>query len=438
MTLGRHPVGPAARTGKRSARPAKFRPQVTRLEDRTVPSSTLPLGGAPAAVIPTGGTGDGTTAATGTTTTDAGTGTATTTTTDTSTDTSTGGAVTTSDGTTPINTGGTNTDGTVTTTTESDPPIGLPVPPVPPVPLHTPGIIAVGSDPGGDPRVRVYDAATGALKYDFLAFDVNFHGGVRVAVGDLNGDGTDDIICGAGPGGGPVVRAYDGRTGVVYQSFMAYDSHFTGGVYVAVGDVTGSGHADIVTGAGPTGGPHVEVWDGLSFAKLSQFYAYDPRFTGGVRVAAGDVDGDHHADVITGAGPGGGPHVRVYSGADHHLITQYYAYDATYTGGVYVAAGDITGTGRADVITGAGTWGATLVHVFHGTDGQKKFEFRAGDDPRSPASVRVAVADFNQDGHADVVTSVRGHLRVRDGKDMTVLSNLDVNDPSNASGLNIA
>src|SRR5439155_112438 len=84
-------------------------------------------------------------------------------------------------------------------------------------------------------------------------------------------------------------------------------------------------------------------WDGTSFAKLSQFYAYDPRFTGGVRVAAGDVDGDHHADVITGAGPGGGPHVRVYSGADHHLITQYYAYDATYTGRVYVAAGDGTG-----------------------------------------------------------------------------------------------
>src|SRR5947209_17569851 len=105
MTLGRHPVGPAARTGKRSARPAKSRPQVTRLEDRTVPSSTLPLGGAPAAVIPTGGAGDGTTATTSTTT-DTGTATGTGTTTTTTTDTSTGGAVTTSDGTTPINTGG--------------------------------------------------------------------------------------------------------------------------------------------------------------------------------------------------------------------------------------------------------------------------------------------------------------------------------------------
>src|SRR5205085_263773 len=156
------------------------------------------------------------------------------------------------------------------TSTESDPP---------PPPLHTPSVIAVGADPGSDPRVRVYDAATGALKYNFLAFDSAFRGGVRVAVGDLNGDGTDDIVCAAGPGGGPAVK--------------------------------------------------------------------------------------------------------VISGADLHLITQYYAYDPTYTGGVYVAAGDITATGQADVITGAGNYGASLVRVYRGTDGRKEFDFRAGDDPRS-------------------------------------------------------
>jgi len=234
-----------------------------------------------------------------------------------------------------------------------------------------------------------------------------------------------------------LVRAYDGRTGVVYQSFMAYDSRFTGGVYVAVGDVNGDGKADIITGAGPSGGPHVEVWDGHSFAKLSQFYAYDPHFTGGVRVAAGDVDGDGHADIITGAGPGGGPHVKVLSGIDNHLITQYYAYDPSYSGGVFVAAGDITATGRADVITGAGNYGAGLVRVYHGTDGHKEFDFRAGDDARSLASVRVAVVDYNHDGHADVVTAVRGQLRIRDGKDMTVLGNQDVTDPGSVSGVNI-
>ncbi len=40
--------------------------------------------------------------------------------------------------------------------------------------------------------------------------------------------------------------------------------------------------AQIVTGAGPGGGPHVRVWNDVDLSEIAGFFAYDPAFTGGV------------------------------------------------------------------------------------------------------------------------------------------------------------
>ena len=118
--------------------------------------------------------------------------------------------------------------------------------------------------------------------------------------------------------------------------FFAYNPAFPGGVSVAAGDVDGDGRADIITGAGPGGGPHVRVWSGADFHEIGGFFAYDPAFTGGVCVAAGDVNDDGRADIITGAGPGGGPHVRVWNATNFAEIGGFFAYDPAFTGGVQV------------------------------------------------------------------------------------------------------
>src|SRR5207244_13541920 len=88
------------------------------------------------------------------------------------------------------------------------------------------GVFAVAADSGGGPQVNVYDAATRTLLRSFLAYDASFTGGVRVAVGDVNGDGVPDIITGPGPGGGPNVRVFDSRTGAIIPgplgNFLAF------------------------------------------------------------------------------------------------------------------------------------------------------------------------------------------------------------------------
>lgn len=211
----------------------------------------------------------------------------------------------------------------------------IPLPPPPPPPPPNVQVFAVAAGAGGTPRVRTYDFA-GNPKLDFLAFEPSFSGGVRVAVGDITGDGVDDIVVGAGPGGGPRVRVFDGRNGEVLQDFFAFESTFTGGVYVGAADVTGDGRADIVVGAGSLGAPRVRVYDGITGAVVRDFFAYDPNFRGGVRVGAGDLDGDGFADIVTAPGPSGGPHVRGFDGETGAMIVEFFAFDPNYRGGMYV------------------------------------------------------------------------------------------------------
>ena len=133
------------------------------------------------------------------------------------------------------------------------------------------------------PRCGIF-ASTGAESGpNFFAYDEAFRGGARVASCDVTGDGVAEIITGAGPGGGPHVRVVSASsTGLVeLGSFFAYARRFAGGVFVACGDVTGDGVAEIITGAGPGGGPHVRVFQilGGGVTELASFFAYAPAFT---------------------------------------------------------------------------------------------------------------------------------------------------------------
>src|SRR5205814_4741075 len=110
-----------------------------------------------------------------------------------------------------------------------------------------------------------------------------FAGGVRTAVGDVNGDGTDDLVAGTGPGTATQVVVLDGRDGKT-QLFAVnpFEAGFTGGVFVATGDVNGDGVDDLVITPDKGGGPRVLVLDGKTFAVLANFFGIDdPNFRGG-------------------------------------------------------------------------------------------------------------------------------------------------------------
>jgi hypothetical protein len=315
-------------------------------------------------------------------------------------------------------------------------------------PADASNVLVTGTDAGEPAVVRVYDRTTGQPRGQFSPYG-SFAGGVRVATADVSGDGVIDIITGAGPGGGPHVRVFDGATGQqlggAIGSFFAYASAFTGGVFVAAADFNNDGHADIVTSAGAGGGPHVRVFSGRDGSELGGFFAYAAAFSGGAQVATGDIDGDGAAEIITGAGPGGGPHVRVFdtpSGAQMAgPVGSFFAYDPRFTGGVYVAAGDIDGDNRADIITGAGAGGGPHVRAFSGGDLRVLANFFAYAANFS-GGVRVAAGDANADGRADLFTAAGPgggpHVRVFDGVSHLEHYGMYSGSPTSTAGLFLA
>jgi len=236
--------------------------------------------------------------------------------------------------------------------------------------------IITGAGPGAvfGPHVRGFKGwGTPMTGLSFLAYGTNKYG-VNVTTGDIDGNGIHEIITGAGPGAvfGPHVRAFTynpslGTEPVPGVSYFAYGTP-KWGVNVAAGDIDGDGFDEIVTGAGPGAvyGPHVRGWnvDGGPATAIPwvSFLAYGTNKFG-VNVCCGDVDGDGMAEIITGAGPGlvFGSHVRGWNHDGGRTVTplpnfSFFAWpDTTCRYGANVASGvDLTLDGRDDLLVGPG------------------------------------------------------------------------------------
>jgi len=279
----------------------------------------------------------------------------------------------------------------------------------------------------------------GKIINKFLAFGNSFKGGANVATGDVDGDGLTEIIIGAGAGNSPEIKIFDSG-GKFKKQFFAFDKKFKGGVNLAVADIDGDGSSEIIVGAGATGGPHIRVYNHKAELKR-QFFAYDKNFRGGVNVAAGDVDGDGLAEIVAGAGVGGGPQVRIFKN-NGNLMGQYFAYDKRFRGGVNVAVGtfnDSVRNGSSMIITSPGKGGGPQIRIFdshfklHGQFFAYTEHFKGG--------VNIFMADIDRDGQKEIITGAgpggTPHVRAFDDNG-TLVSSFYAYEDTFGGGVSVA
>jgi hypothetical protein len=263
--------------------------------------------------------------------------------------------------------------------------------------------LVFGPANGKSGAVRAFDLHEPQNAPSLEAFAPPVKGGVRVAAGDFNQDGFTDVVVAAGPGSPPIFKVFDGKTGTRLMEQQAYAPDFTGGVVVAAGDVNGDGFDDVITAPGPGIATEVVVWSGRApGTSLVSFLPFGGA-TEGASVAAEDFDLTGSADIVVGSGPGLPPEVRVFdlSGLQLTAFAPYPPEDAG-RGGVWVAAG------RRELPTIATTQGkgSTEVVVFSSPNPDPlafaetaRFDALPGS---SPQGLRVALLDANRDGLDDV------------------------------------
>jgi hypothetical protein len=252
-------------------------------------------------------------------------------------------------------------------------------------------------------------------------------GGLRLAAGDFDGDGADEIVVGLGPGSGGWVAILDDAANGhrllkwIRLPWPLYNAA-NGEVFPAAGDLDGDGRAEIVLGLGPGGGGYFLVVDDatqgfktIGWRQVS-WAAYNEA-NGATHPAVGDLDGDGRAEIVLGMGQGSGGWVQVINGPQQgYSHRKWIQVDwPSYTsnsarGTTFPAVGDLDGDGRAEIVLGlgpgSGGWFQVVDDFTAGFSHLGWYQISWNAYSAHNGETRPAVGNIDGDGRMEIVVGL--------------------------------
>jgi hypothetical protein len=271
-------------------------------------------------------------------------------------------------------------------------------------------LVAAAAKAGdGRPLVKVYNSLTNQLVFKFYAFESGFKGGVQTTMADVTGDGILDVIVASGAGRMGEVKVYDSvllqalantqkfvslpAFAQVGETIRPEGTSYRSGYQVAAGDVNGDGDIEVITsrltGTGKVRIFAKDVADVFSRMQTITPYSKSEGVTKGAVIAAGDVDGDGRDEIITAPGSGASAIIKVWEGESGSRSRTFLGFESSFKNGVSLAVGNGIGDGRDEIFVAAGSGGGSRVRVFN-QFGNKQAEFKAYTSGNINAPVQLA------------------------------------------------